>query len=58
MKFFLNILLLALGFTLCAGTAFSFGSNASWKKSVPFGNFSISKDNILTLDGRSAGIDL
>ena len=42
MKFFLNILLLALGFTLCAGTAFSFGSNASWKKSVPFGNFSIS----------------
>ena len=58
MKFFINILFLTLGVSLYAGEAFSFGRNGAWQKSAPFGKFAISKDNILSLDGKSAGIDL
>ena len=58
MRTFLNILLLAAAVGLQAKEVFSFGSNVPWQKSSPFGKFSISKDNIISLDGKSGGISL
>lgn len=59
MKVFLYTLLLAAaGFALNAKAAFSFGHDAPWQKGTPFGSYTVSKNNVLSLDGRSAGIDI
>ena len=58
MRTFLKILLLAAAIGLQAKEVFSFGSDMPWQKSSPFGKFSISKDNIISLDGKSGGIAL
>ena len=58
MRTFLKILLLAAAIGLQAKEVFSFGSDTPWQKSSPFGKFSISKDNIISLDGKSGGIAL
>ena len=59
MKFFCNlILLLTAILPLNAQEAFSYGKDAPWQKSSIIGKFSVSKDNILSLDGKSTGIDI
>ena len=55
--FFSSVLLLTVFMQLTAGEVFSFGRDVPWQKSSPFGKFSISKDNILSLDGKTAGIN-
>lgn len=52
------LFLMTLFMPLAAKEVFSFGRNVPWQKSSPSGNFSISKDNILSLDGKTAEVDI
>ncbi len=59
MKFFYTfIFLLTVFMPLSAKEAFGFGRDVPWQKAAPKGKFSVSKDNILALDGKTAGMDI
>jgi hypothetical protein len=51
-------LLITTFFSLIASEVFSFGRNKAWPKSSITGKYSISKNNILSLDGKTTEINI
>ena len=59
MKFLCSMIFLVTVFLpLTAKEIFAFGPDVPWQKNSISGKFSISKDNILSLDGKTAGVNI